>query len=89
MDINTDTRKIAESFVQACIQKGIPVKTAILFGSCAKGTNDSNSDIDIALVADSFGRNLIENNHQTALINWEFSDVEVHHFSPEIGRAHV
>jgi predicted nucleotidyltransferase len=83
MDKNTDTRKIAEDFVKACIQKGIPVKSAILFGSCVKGTNNKDSDIDIALIADSFGKNIINNARQTASVIYEYYDVEVHHFSPD------
>lgn len=73
---------IANNFVKECIQNGIPVKEAILFGSYAKGNADENSDVDLALIADSFGKNIIENNRQTALINWHYADVEVHHFSP-------
>jgi predicted nucleotidyltransferase len=83
MVAQSDAKKSAISFVEACIQNGIPVKEAILFGSYAKGNADSNSDIDIALIADSFGKNIIQNVKQTALINYKFADIEVHHFHPD------
>ncbi len=73
--------KIATDFVNACIKIGIPVKEAVLFGSFVKGKADRNSDIDLALVSESFGRNIIINSKQTALLNWEYPDIEVHHFN--------
>ncbi len=82
MDKTADAKQIAINFVKTCVNYGIPLSEAYLFGSWAKGTATANSDIDLAIVASSFGRNIIENSRQTALINYEFSDVEVHHFSP-------
>lgn len=35
----------------------IHVKQALVFGSYAKGTNDADSDIDLAIVSDSFSGN--------------------------------
>lgn len=82
--VTTSTAELtAKQFVDACIKKGIPVKEAILFGSCAKGNPDRNSDIDLALISETFGKNIILNSRQTALINYEYADIEVHHFSPE------
>lgn len=79
----SNSNAIAQSFVAACLEKGIPVKEAILFGSFAKGMPDRNSDIDIALISDSFGNNIFENARQTALINYQYPDIEVHHFNPD------
>ena len=73
----------AKAFVLSCIKTGLPVKEALLFGSYAKGEQRQNSDIDVALVSDVFTFNFIENNHQTALINYEYPDIEVHHFNAE------
>ena len=82
MDKTADGKQIAGYFIKACIDSGIPLSEAYLFGSYVKGNANTNSDIDIALVSNSFGKNIIENSKQTALINFEFPDVEVHHFSP-------
>ena len=82
MVTSIDAKSIAQQFVDACGKEGIPVREAILFGSYAKGNADKNSDIDLALVSDSFGYNIIENSKQTALINYQFADIEVHHFNP-------
>lgn len=73
----------ARAFVMTCIKTGVPVKQAILFGSYAKGEQRTNSDIDVALISDAFTWNFIENNHQTALINYHYPDIEVHHFNAE------
>jgi uncharacterized protein len=81
MDKTTNGKKIAEYFIKSCIESGIPVLEAYLFGSWAKGSAMDFSDIDVAIVSDSFGKNIIENTKQTALINYNFPDVEVHHFS--------
>jgi predicted nucleotidyltransferase len=83
MVTSTDAKTIAQQFVEACRKEGIPVREAILFGSYAKGIADTNSDIDLALVSDSFDNNIIKNSEQTALVNYRFADIEVHHFSPD------
>ena len=46
-----DAIKIAESYIKI-ISRNYNLKQAILFGSFAKGTNNSESDIDIAIVID-------------------------------------
>ncbi len=84
MVTSIDAKKVALQFVKACLNNGIPIKKAILFGSFAKGKADENSDIDLAIIADSFGNNIIQNTKQTALLNWEYSDIEVHHFNTEV-----
>ena len=60
---------LAKRFVEPCSKNGLPVFSAWLFGSFAKGKQHEGSDIDLALVSDSFTINFIENNHKTALIN--------------------
>jgi len=83
MDKTTDGKQIAIFFVKACIDSGIPIIEGYLFGSWVKGKANAYSDVDIALISNSFGKNIIENSRQTALINFEYPDVEVHHFSPD------
>ncbi|HQE06217.1 MAG TPA: nucleotidyltransferase domain-containing protein [Tepidanaerobacteraceae bacterium] len=46
-------QKVLENYVLK-IDKQIPVKKAILFGSYAKGTYNKDSDIDIAIFSDYF-----------------------------------
>jgi len=60
------------------------VRLAYLFGSYAKGKQQEYSDIDVALVSDVFTSNKIENNHKTALINYQFVNIEVHHFNTNV-----
>jgi uncharacterized protein len=81
MDKKPNGKEIALLFINACIQNGISISEAYLFGSWVKGKQDMWSDIDLALVANSFSRNIIDNTKQTALINYQYPDIEVHHFS--------
>ncbi len=80
----TTAINIARQFVNACREQGVPVFSAWLFGSYAKGQEHKYSDIDVALVSDLFTINFIDNNHKTALINYQFPDIEVHHFNTQI-----
>jgi uncharacterized protein len=71
----------AKSFVEACLQQGIPIEKAILFGSAAKNQLREYSDIDIALISSQFSSNFIKNNKLTSKINIKFPLIEVHHFN--------
>ncbi len=73
----------AKAFVLFCVKTGLPVNEAFLFGSYSKGEQRQYSDIDVALVSDVFTNNFIENNHKTALLNYQFPDIEVHHFNTD------
>lgn len=48
MDKN-EAIKIAKRYIDS-ISKKYPIENAILFGSFAKGTNHSDSDIDLAII---------------------------------------
>jgi predicted nucleotidyltransferase len=48
MDKN-EAIKIAKRYIDS-ISKKYPIENAILFGSFAKGTNNADSDIDVAIV---------------------------------------
>lgn len=71
----------AKKFVSLCIKNRIEIKKAILFGSYAQNCYTDISDIDLALVSDSFTNNSIINNKITSKINIQFPDIEVHHFN--------
>lgn len=47
-------RAIIENYISVLRDNNIPIKNAYLFGSYAKGNNNEWSDIDIALISDSF-----------------------------------
>ncbi len=83
MDKKANGKRIAAEFVKSCLTAGIPLSEAYLFGSWAKGLQKEHSDIDIALVGDSFGKNIIYNASQTAMVNYDFPQVEIHHFSSD------
>lgn len=79
------TREIAinqaNEFIKACINHGIKIDKAILFGSVAKNQLREDSDIDLALVSSQFSKNFIQNNKLTSKINIKFPMIEVHHFN--------
>jgi len=43
-------------YLETLRTKNIKVKKAILYGSCASGGNDKDSDIDLAIISPDFGR---------------------------------
>jgi predicted nucleotidyltransferase len=52
-------KKIAERYAEL-LKEEIDVQRVYLFGSYVKGTNTKDSDIDILVVSDSFGDDVIE-----------------------------
>lgn len=52
--------KIIKKFVRALIKEGLSVEHVILYGSYAKGKARRDSDIDVAIVLKSFGRDRVE-----------------------------
>jgi predicted nucleotidyltransferase len=75
--------KQATDFILACIQNGIAIEKAVLFGSVAKNEQREYSDIDVALVSSQFTTNFISNTKLTSKINIRFPLIEVHHFNAE------
>lgn len=79
------TREIAigqsNEFVSDCLEYGINIEKAMLFGSVAKNEQREYSDIDIALISNEFSQNFILNNRLTSKINIKYPLIEVHHFS--------
>lgn len=51
-----NTKKIVSKYISEVVKSGIPVKSAYLFGSYAKGNSNSFSDIDICVVSEKFGK---------------------------------
>ena len=51
--------EIVQKYVEK-IRENYTVYAVILFGSYAKGTNNENSDIDIAVITDDFNNDVID-----------------------------
>lgn len=52
--ISADVKAIVDEFIKKLEENDIQVKKAFLFGSQSCGSGDAWSDIDIALISDSF-----------------------------------
>jgi predicted nucleotidyltransferase len=78
---------LTQRFLKDCLQLGIKIEKAILFGSIAKNKQTENSDIDVALVSSMFGKNFITNNKMTSKININYPNIEIHHFNNDYFRT--
>lgn len=77
-------RAIIENYISALRDNNIPVKNAYLFGSYAKGNNNELSDIDIALISDSFEGIRIKDKDKIRRITLSVSsNLEVFPFNPD------
>lgn len=47
-------KKAIKNYIEALRKHGIPVREVILFGSCTRGRNKDESDIDVAIISDAF-----------------------------------
>jgi predicted nucleotidyltransferase len=52
--------KAIRKFIKALEQEGIPVDRVILYGSYARGRTRPDSDIDVAVISKSFGKDRVE-----------------------------
>jgi len=53
-------KKVANKYIAEVVKSGIPVNSAYLFGSYAKGNSNKYSDIDICVVSSKFGKNYFD-----------------------------
>ena len=75
-------KKIVNQYLTALNDSAINVDRAILFGSYAKGNYNGNSDIDIAIISDSFEGNRIKDRSKIRAITLSTSsNLEVLPFS--------
>ena len=58
--MKSDAIKIAKKFVVSIKTNGVPITTAYLFGSYAKGNAKPYSDIDICIISPSLGKDMID-----------------------------
>lgn len=55
-----DPIAISKKFIRELASAGIPVSKAYLFGSYAKGSATSHSDIDICIISSRFGNDMVD-----------------------------
>lgn len=53
-------KKAVKDYIEQLRNHGIPVREVILFGSCVRGGNQEESDIDLAIVSDAFSGDRFE-----------------------------
>lgn len=53
-------KKAVKNYIEELRHHGIPVNEVILFGSCVRGRNREESDIDVAIVSDAFSGDRFE-----------------------------
>lgn len=82
---NLDTREQINTIIikyAANLQKHLDLHSVYLFGSYAKGENHQDSDIDVAVVADGFSGDIIEDTHLLMKLRRNIDNrIEPHPFS--------
>lgn len=75
---------LIDKYLHLLAVNNIPIKSAFLFGSFAKGNPREYSDIDLALVSDVFeGKRIIDKNKIRRITLSVSSDLEVFPFNPQ------
>ncbi len=83
-EIPAKIRKIIDQYIRVLEENDIPVNQAVLFGSYAKGNVNEWSDIDVALVSDTFEGNWIKDRNKVRAITLAISsDLQVLPYRPE------
>ncbi|KKU82641.1 MAG: polymerase, beta-like protein region protein [Candidatus Amesbacteria bacterium GW2011_GWC2_47_8] len=81
--MKSDALKIAKKFVVSIKTNGIPVTTAYLFGSYAKGNPHPGSDIDVCIVSSKLGKDFIDEYVKLSTVAGKIDDrIEPHPMSP-------
>lgn len=55
-----EIKKIIKKYAERLLEKGVNFQRIILFGSYAANTETRNSDIDVAVVSEDFGKDRFE-----------------------------
>lgn len=81
--IRLATQKVAP-FLDT-VRKEVPISAVYLFGSHAKGTARKDSDIDIAIISSSFGKDRFAENVRLQKHLWKspFKNIDVVGYSPK------
>ena len=76
--------KISKRYIEELEKNGIKISEAIIFGSHAKGVVHEDSDIDIALISDSFTGNRFDDRRKVVPFRRKIdSRIEPIPFRPE------
>jgi uncharacterized protein len=73
--------KYVTDYIKACNEAGVHFKKVILFGSYASNKANKWSDIDLALVSDSFTGMPVDDRRKISKANIFFTDIEPHTFN--------
>jgi len=78
-------KKIVRKYILILEADGINIEKVILYGSYAKGTPHKDSDIDICLISEKFGRDLHEEGKYLFRKLWRLknSNIEPVAYSPK------
>jgi predicted nucleotidyltransferase len=74
---------LARRFVQELGKAGIPVIESYLFGSFAKGGQENDSDVDVALVSERFEGVRFTDREKLVPFLVKYIELEPHPFRPE------
>lgn len=77
-------KKIVKKYIKVLEENNIKIIEAVIFGSYAKGTANSESDIDVALVSDAFTGDRFEDRRKIVPLRRKIdSRIEPIPFTPE------
>lgn len=68
--INSGIMEIVQKYVEKVCKK-YKIKTIILFGSYAKGTENEDSDIDIAIITDDIKKDRFDEEINLMKLRWD------------------
>jgi predicted nucleotidyltransferase len=68
--VDSEVRRIVNSFVRNLIKEEIKVEKVFLYGSYASGLFHENSDVDLAIISSDFGKNKFEEGKLLLRIAW-------------------
>lgn len=83
-EVNESLINLAKSYVEKVRETNIVVDSAYLFGSFVRGNSHPGSDLDVAIISPSFGKNSFDERLTLMRIDTDPSSlIEPHPFSPE------
>ena len=65
-----EVRDIVKRFVAALRSRGVHVDKALLYGSFASGTQEEDSDLDLAVVSGDFGQDRFNEGRMLMQLAW-------------------
>lgn len=82
--VTPQQKVLIRKYQRLLLKAGIPVERIILFGSYAKGTAHTWSDLDLCVVSPQFGKHPFDEGVKLMTIRTnDLLDIEPHPFSPE------